>query len=408
MERALIALDAAQVLDERRRMQLQAALGLSQMYAIARIESGAAAWRSVLKIAEDLGDIDYQLRALWALWADRQNHGKFREALALAKKFCGRATHAPNATDCLIGERMVGVSLHFLGDQGEARTRVERVLARYAASTRRSDAVRFQFDQRVTGRITLARVLWVQGFADRALKENQSNIDEALSRGHVLSLSNALAQAACPVALLAGDLAAARRFTVMLRRCTAEHALSVWRAYADCFDGELLLRSGDHAAGLQLLQPAVQELRRAGFTIHLSSFLGTLAKGLSGAGQIAEALQIVDEALASCERTGERWYLAELLRLRGEILAKGGALNGVAVAEALFHEALDVARSQGALSWELRAATSLATFWHRQGRAREGCALLSSVTARFSEGFGTADFHGAAGLLQDLVHAAEA
>ena len=75
-----------------------------------------------------------------------------------------------------------------------------------------SDIIRFQFEQRVTARITLARVMWMQGFADQALRVVESNIEEALTIGHALSLCNALANAACPVTLLAGDLTTAERY----------------------------------------------------------------------------------------------------------------------------------------------------------------------------------------------------
>lgn len=402
VERALGALETAPEGDVRRRMQLHAALGWPQMYATDRLERGAAAWATALALAEELGDADYQLRALWALWADRQNHGEFGEALALARRFRALAGRDGEPGDCLVGDRMTGASLHFLGEQGEARTCIEGVLARYVAPVRRSHAVRFQFDQRITARITLARVLWLQGFPDSALREVRSNVEEAVSLGHALSLSNALAQAACPVALLAGDLASARRFSDMLRRSTAEHALDVWRAYADCFDGDLLVRGGDHAAGLRLLRPAVDELLRAGFTQYLTGFLGTLAQALIGAGRAEEALVATGDALARCKRTGERWCVAELLRIRGEAVARGAAPDAGEDAEALLRQAIQAARSQGALSWELRAATSLATFLRGRGRPDDGLALLAPVLARFSEGFATTDVQRAAGLLKEL------
>jgi hypothetical protein len=122
--------------------------------------------------------------------------------------------------DLPVGDRMVGVSLHFLGDQTGARRHIELMLDRYISRDYRSDAVRFQFDQRVTANITLARVLWLQGFADQAMRNVKNNIDRALSVSHTLSLCNALAQAACPIALSVGDLPAAERFTAMLIGCS--------------------------------------------------------------------------------------------------------------------------------------------------------------------------------------------
>lgn len=131
-----------------------------------------------------------------------------------------------------------------------------RMLARYITLVHRSHVVRFQFDQRVTARITLARVFWLQEFPDQAIRTVESNIDEALSINHTLSLCNALAQAACPVALLAGDLAVAERFITMVLRYTARHALDGWDAYGRCFNGMLLIKRGDADSGVRLLRAA--------------------------------------------------------------------------------------------------------------------------------------------------------
>jgi predicted ATPase len=379
------------------------------MYATAGAERSAGAWKTALGLAEGLGDADYQLRALWALWVDRQNHGEFREAIALARRFRAlAATAAPDPADRLVGDRMIGSSLHFLGDQAGARERTERMLGRYVAPVRRSHAVRFQFDQRVTARMTLARVYWLQGFPDRAVREVEGSVADALPLGHALTLCTALALGACPVALLAGDLAAAGPFAAMLRRSTAEHALDVWRALADCAEGELLVRRGDPEAGLELLRPAADEVRRAGFVFYFTAFLGALAQGLAGTGRPDEALAAVEEALERCARTGEGWCLAELQRLRGEALAGRGAPDAAAAAEAAFQESLRTARGQGALSWELRSATSLAGLWRGRGRHREARDLLAPVRARFEEGFGTADLLRATGLLEELGRAADA
>jgi predicted ATPase len=402
VERALTALDMAPRPNERRRMQLYAALGWLQMYATARLESSTAAWRTALRLAEELGNTDYQLRALWALWADSTNHAEFREALTLASQFRSLSARAGNAADQLVGDRMTGASLHFLGDQAGARECIERMLGRYTTPVHRSHAVRFQFDQRVTARITLARVLWLQGLADQALREVKSNIEHAVSINHTLSLCNALAQGACPIALLVGDFVMAERYTAMLRSHTGKNTLDVWRAYADCFDGERLIRCGDLDAGLSLLRPAVDELWRAGFVQYHTPFVVALALGLADAGRAADARVMIDEALERCERTGESWALAELYRARGKTLLSGRASGANQAAEVVFLQSLDIAREQKVLSWELRAATSLARLLSNQCRSTDATTLLQPVYDRFSEGFDTTDLKAAKALLDTL------
>jgi predicted ATPase len=406
VERALAALDMAPGPDERRRMQLYAALGWLQMYATARLESSTAAWRTALRLAEELGDTDYQLRALWALWADRTNHAEFREALTLASQFRSLSARAGNVADQLVGDRMTGASLHFVGNQAGARECIERMLGRYTTPVNRSHVVRYQFDQRVTARITLARALWLQGLADQALHEIKSNIEHAVSINHTLSLCNALAQGGCPMALLVGDFVLAERYTAMLRSHTGKNTLDVWRAYADCFDGERLIRCGDLDTGLSLLRPAVDELWRAGFVQYHTPFVVALALGLVHAGGVADALVTIDEALERCERTGEGWALAELHRARGKTLLSGRAPGANQAAEVAFLQSLDIAREQKVLSWELRAATSLARLLHVRGRSADAMALLQPVYDRFTEGFDTADLKAAKALLDALAEPA--
>ena len=103
------------------------------------------------------------------------------------------------------------------------------------------------------------------------------------------------------------------------------------------------------------------------------------------------------------ERTEERWLIAELLRTKGELLLLQDAPGAAAAAEGQFRQTLDWARRQGALSWELRAATSLARLWRDQHRVTEARALLGPVYGRFAEGFATADLREARSLLEQLA-----
>jgi predicted ATPase len=401
VECALATLGSGSPPDARRLMQLQAALGWSLMYTRGPARETGTAWAAALELAERLDDTDYRLRALWGLWAGHINNAEFETALALAKRFGSVASQA-HPRDQPIGDRMLGASLHFLGDQSAARRHITRMLDRYVTPANGSDIVRFQFDQRVTARITLARVLWLQGFADQAMRTVEDDIDDARSMNHTLSLCNALAQAACPVAFYAGDLAAAERFTAMLLDETARHALDVWNAYGRCFKGTLLIKAGDVAGGLRLLGGAVDELREAKFVQYHTAFLGWLAEGFAAAGQAARGLMAIGEALARSESTAERWAMAELLRIKGELLLVRDELKAAVAAEEHFRHALDWARRQHALSWELRGATSLARLWHRQHRTSHARKLLAPVYARFTEGFGTADLIAAKTLLASL------
>ncbi|WP_082637380.1 ATP-binding protein [Bradyrhizobium retamae] len=401
-ERALTTLEESTTKDDRRRMHLYAAVAWSQMYTTASARDTGVAWTTAFEIAEGLDDTDYRLRALWGMWASRVNRGKFGEALVLAKRFSSVAQNTADINDRLLGDRLTGATLHFLGRQSSARQHIERMLARYVTPVRRSHAVRFQFDQRVTARITLARVLWLQGFADQALRCIEINVSEALSINHRLSLCNALAQAACPVALMAGDLLAAERYTKMLLDQTASDELDIWRAYGRCFEGELNVKRGDLAAGLQQLKAGIDELRRARFVQYLTTFLGALAEGLAVAGDAILAEATIDEAIGRSEQSEERWFSPELLRIKGVVGLQQDAIYAAGKAEEDFQESIELARTQEALAWELRTTTCLARLRRDQGRAGDAYELLSPLYSRFNEGYETNDLKAAKSLLDEL------
>jgi len=401
VERALASLEPRSGRGGRREMQLFAALGVSLMQTKGPAPDTSAAWTTALEIAERLHDIEYQLRALWGLWHFRVSLGECRAALALAESFCGRVAGHDNPAELLVGERMVGVSLHYLGDQANARLHLERMLSRYVAPAHRSHAIRFQYDQAVAARMILARILWLQGFPDRARRMADENVEDARAIDHAVSLCYAL-EAACLVPLWIGDLPAAERSVAMLLDHSARHALTVWHARGRCLNGVLLIKRGEGGAGLPLLRDALEELRETGFVPHHTALLGTLAQGLAGRGEIAQGLATIDEALARSERDEEYWCIAELLRIKGELIVQTGARGAASAAEEHFQQALQWARRQGALSMELRCATGLARRWHERGRTRPARDLLAPVYGRFTEGFDTADLRAAKALLDHL------
>jgi predicted ATPase len=403
VEQALASLDAEAVAedDARMRMQLHAALAWSLMYTTDRAMAADTAWAAALDLAEGLEDVDYQLRALWGLWAGSINGGQFGTALTLARRFNNLAASAGDQAEALVGERMMAVSMQFLGEPAVAQRHVERVLANYVAPAHRSHTIRFQFEQRITAGITLGRVLMLQGHPEQAVQVVERTIDDAIALDHTLTLCNALAQA-CPVALLTGDLAVAERLNALLLYHTATNALAVWHDYGNCFQGQILIQRGDTGDGLSLLGASVDRLRHSGFVQYLTSFLAAFAEALAQSGRAAEGRAAINEALERIERTDERWSLPEMYRVDGDVALAEGGPKAAEMAERLFRRSFDLAAQQGALFWELRAATSLAGLYSTNGRGGDARALLTGVYDRFTEGFHTADLVRAKALLDEL------
>lgn len=381
-------------------MKLYAGLAAALLHERGPLPEVDAVWTRALQIAERLGDQEYQLRPLWGLAIARFYVGDYRLALDLLRRFRSVAREKGDVGDLLSCDRLIGSTLHYLGDQREARRELEHTLAQHL-SLARSHIARFQYDQRVAAKYNLTHVLWLLGFPDQALRMAQSALEDAEATDHAFTVSNVLIHGACPLALYVGDLATAERLVDRLQDHLAAHARAVGRAHGDCLRGMLLIARGDHA-GLPLLRGGIDRLTEVRFRLRYPFSLGTLALGLHAAGQTAAARATIEQALDWCERSDERWCLPELLRIQGHFLEADGAAAAITAAESRYQQSLDWARLQGALSWELRTATDLAQLWRRQGRVKEAGHLLSSVYDRFTEGFETADLKKARALVEKL------
>ncbi len=406
VEQAIASLGRQVPCDPRRDMRLYLALGHLLMHGQASADPEIdAALTKALELAEIMDDTRYRLGAIWGLYAHRLTTGQYRDALSLAEKFRTVATGTAARSDVPIGSRLIGLALHILGDQPGARRHLEPLVgARFATAPRPSHITLYQYDQRVILECYYARVLWLQGFGDQASRLTENLVGYARTKDHLLSFLLTLLFAACPIALYVGDLATADHHVRLAFDLAARDALEVWKDLAQCFEGAVLIKRGDHGAGSQLLQSALERLPFPEPTLHhhMSLLLAELAAGLGRAGQTADGLGVVDDALARAEQTEAGWCLAELLRTKGELHLLERVPTAVETAEKCFHRALDVARDQGALSWELRSAMSLARLWHGQHRVSHARKFLVPVYRRFTEGFATADLIAAKALLASV------
>ena len=392
--RALATLAATPNGDTRLEMRLHAALGASLAWVGGAVPEIEAAWERTLQLAETLGDVDHQLRALWGLWLLKD-----RQALALAQQF---SAVAATPADRLLGERMVGVSQHYLGNQVMARRHIEHVITDDLIHESGSRIVRFQIDQRSAARAFHARILWLQGFPDQAIRAVESLVEHAQKADHANSLCHATAIAACPIALWAGDLDRCQYYIDLLRDFSRRHTLALWRAFGRAHQGVLLVRRGDLQGGLTLLRTGLDAFGAAFAGYRVLIFLVEQAAALGQAGQISAAIAAINEAAHRSESTAERWIIPELLRIKGELLLLQAAPGASSVAGLLFQESIERARGQGAQSWELRGAMSLARLWRQDGRVAEARDLLIGTYGKFTEGFRTTDLAAAKNQIAEL------
>jgi predicted ATPase len=201
---------------------------------------------------------------------------------------------------------------------------------------------------------------------------------------------------------MTGDLVAAGRAVTMLMDLATSLSAPFWKTLAHCLEGKLLIRRGEFGEGSVRLRTALDTCERTGWTRCYPEFLGALAEGLAGLGRFAEAIATIDRATSCADRGGERYFVAELLRDKGELLLHAADEESISRAEHCFSQALEVAREQGAKSWELRSALSFARLRVMQDRQDDARQLLEPVYGRFTEGFETPDLRSARAVLQSL------
>jgi predicted ATPase/DNA-binding winged helix-turn-helix (wHTH) protein len=400
---ALDRLDREAADAERLRMKLSAALGWSLMYGLGRARQAGPAWATVLELAERLGDRDYLLRALWGLSINQFNDGQFRRALEFAYRFKEVAGGSDDPIELIMTDRLLATALHYLGEQNNAGAHIDRVIDRLKSFVHEPRIIRFRFDLRVSTHYFLARILWLQGLAEQALGVANRNLVEGRTGGHALTFCSVLGQGACPIAFMAGDFDAAESYCTELLDHTARHPIRLWRLWAECFRGLVMARRGDVDAGLAMLGGALDRAGDAQFLPRFLLPLGEYAACLGSAGDVAKGLAIANKAIARCDGRDELWYSPELQRIRGELLLQHSGGRPTADVEQCFDNAIELARQQGALFWELRGTISLARFRIGQQRPAEARDLLLPVYRKFTEGFDvTGDLRDARAMLAVL------
>jgi predicted ATPase len=193
---------------------------------------------------------------------------------------------------------------------------------------------------------------------------------------------------------------AAREKIESLLTICQDRGFALYTDWGTILHGRTLVELNETEEGITQIQQGLSAWQDMGARLLLPNYLFYLAEAQGKAGRVEEGLRSLDEAFGIEEETGERAFEAELYQLKGELLLAQG--DGAADAEAYFQRALQVARSQSARSWELRAALSLARLWKKQGKTIQAGELLDGVYGWFTEGFDTPDLQEARSLLGEL------
>ena len=395
-QQALASLRTMSV-DGRQEMMLQAALGVSVMFTQGNTETVRSAFTRSLELAEGRDDLHWQLWLLRGLHIYLTRVGDFHGALATGRQGETVARKLNDPTSTLNVEWMLGVAHHLIGNQDKAVELCESAMV-HNPTSRRLNIGHLGYDDRIVALVALARGLWLTGRPDRAIEAAKYTVREAEQLEQPLSLGISLIWTIY-VFLWVGDWTSAEGMIDRLVDHAARHFLGPYHAVGIGQKGELLLRRGDIEGGIEHLRRSQATLHAARHRIMTTVFATALAEGLATLSQFAEALRMIDDAIAQIGDHGESFDMPEMLRVKGDILARSGK---PAEAESQFQKSLALSRKQCALGWELRGAVSLGRVWHEIGRAGEARSLIAPLLARYQEGLSTRDLVAARNVLRTL------
>jgi predicted ATPase/class 3 adenylate cyclase len=355
------------------------------------------------KLCQQMDESPLVFKVNWALWANHAARGEHLKARESAEE-CLRLAHAAKAPELLLeAHHALGVSLLLLGEFGQGLEHLEQGAAMYDPRQHAALAYVSGQDSGVACLSYQAWALWFLGYPDQARRR----IREALTLAHKLShpvSTAAAANIASWVYQLLRDQQAAQEQAEEAVSLSIERGFELWRAMGMIGQGWALTEQEMVDDGIARLRAGLTALRSTGREVLMPYFLSLLAQAYASALQIEEGLNTLAESQVALDDGAERWWQAELYRLRGELILRRPRFwtDDEKEAEECFRRALSTAQEQRAKSLELRAATSLSRLWQRQGRKSEARRTLASVYDWFTEGFGTPDLQDARTLLEQL------
>ena len=353
------------------------------------------------QLCQYLGDPYRLFPVLRGLWHYYHVRAEYQTAHALGEQLLTLAQQSQDSAMLVAAHRALGATLFQLGAVAAAHTHYAQGMARYDPQQHRVYAFLYGEDAGVICRSYAAWTLWYLGYPDQGLVRSQEAVTLAQQSANPFSLANALSWGAVFHQFCREGHAAQECAEASISVAT-DQGFPYWRAYSSISRGWALVHQGQGKEGIEQMHQSMQAFRATGAELARPYFLAFLAEAYETMGQPAEGLRTLTEALTLVDKTGERWYESEIYRLKGELLLQQNSDNHIE-AEACFHHALDLARSQQAKSLELRAATSLARLWQRQGKCQEAHDLLAPVYHWFTEGFDTADLQEAKALVEALA-----
>jgi predicted ATPase len=371
------------------------------------------------ELCRQLGETSQLFWALQGLWVLHLQRAEYQKARKVAEQGLSLAQNVYNPIFIMRAHLWLGDTLFWLGEFVLARDHLEKGIALYDPQQHRSDGA--VEDPGVTCLCYASRVLWSLGYADQALQRSHGALTLARELSRPYSLAYAL-DAASLLHQLCREVQAAQERAEAEIALSTEHGFPHWLALGTIWRGWALADRGWVKESITQMRQGIAAWQAMGAELGQPYFLGLLATAYGKVRQVEEGLTALADALARVEKTGERWYEAELYRLKGELTLAQSSVQSLGSsvpkeAETSFLKAVDIARKQQAKSLELRAVISLVRLRQHQAQNQEtritqhdsrtaldeAHKMLSEVYSWFTEGFDTKDLQEAKALLDELT-----
>lgn len=369
---------------------LGSALVVTKGYAASEVELTYARARAC---AMQLGEHPQLYPALLGLSTYYLIRGDFGQAHMLAEQALKLAEQEQDPSVLVEAHYVLGTAIFHLGYLDEARLHLQQGIALYETRQHRSMIARFGHDSGVLCLCYLARILWFQGYPDQALRRSAEAAVLARELAHPFSLASALTFAAL-VSQLRLEIHATRALAEEAISLCTEHGFLFCLAMATVLNGWALTELNEKDVGIEQIERGLETWRATGAELFRPHLLALLVESYGKAGRTEEGLHVLTEALAAAQKSGKRFYTAELYRLKALLLMRQG--KSPAEVEQYFQQALTIACERRAKSLELRAAVGLVS---QQGENEKARQLLQQIYRWFSEGFDTLDLQLAETLL---------
>jgi predicted ATPase/class 3 adenylate cyclase len=376
---------------------LGAALLMTKGHAASEVEH---AYSQARALCQQVGETPQLVPVLFGLWRFYVSRPQLHTARELGDTLLRLAQSAHDPALAVVAHYALGFTWFCLGALPTARQHLEAGIVHYTPDQRRTPVFRMGQDLGVGCRAYAARTLWLLGYPAQAL----ARVHEALTLAQALAHPYSLAYAQCLAAMVAQfrrDVPAVHEQAEATVTLATAQGFPQWAHQGTSLRGWALAMQGQGEEGLAQIRQGIAAWRATGGAVIVPYLCTLLADVCDHLGYPEDGLQALAEAHTLVEQHEERWWAAEVCRLRGVLLLRQ-PVPPQAEAEACFQRALDVARLQEAKSLELRAAMSLSRLWQQQGKRAEAYELLAPVYGWFTEGFDTADLQEAKALLEEL------